>query len=240
MTTPASNTPIAIIADAMFEAKLIQEGQTPSSEQLARNMRRLTDMINAWVTMGMKLWLESDQSVTLVAGQKVYTLGPSGSVDMTRPLRVDQAYYLDNSTPANQRPLGILSWQEYLTLGQVDQTGAISSIFVNKQQTLMYVSCWPVPDTETATGTVHVLIRTQVTNPINLTETMNFPIEWRIALLWGLADEIATGQPQAVVQKCAGKADQYRRMLEDWDVEDTPTRFTPDMQQTAYTSNSFR
>lgn len=223
----------------MLEAKLIQEGDEPSSERYAINMRRLTDMINYAVTQGMKLWLEKDQSVTLVSAQKLYTLGPSGDVDMTRPLRVDQAYYLDNSSPANQRPISVLSWQEYETLGQVNQSGALSSIFVNKQQTLMNVSCWPVPDATAALGTLHLIIRQQVTGPISLTETMNFPIEWRLFLVWGLAAEICSGQPQSVIERCTNNAEKYRNGLEGWDVEDTMTRFTPNMQQTAYARGSF-
>jgi len=67
-----------------------------------------------------------------------------------------------------------------------------------------------------------------VTNFISVTETMNFPIEWRIALRWGLADELATGQPQAIMDRCQGRALAYRTMLEDWDVEDASTRFTAD------------
>ena len=33
-----------------------------------------------------------------------------------------------------------------------------------------------------------------------------FAQEWRIALRWGLADDIATGQPQAIMDRCAQRA----------------------------------
>lgn len=240
MTTPSRNTPRAIIKDAMLEAKLLQEAQEPNGEQYAQNIGRLTDMINIAQTQGMKLWLLVDTSVTLVSGTQAYTLGPSGSVDMTRPLRVEQAYYLDNSTIPNSRPIIPISWQEYLALGQRTQTGALTSVFVDKGQTLMTVYCWPVPDDTAATGTLHLLLRTQVTGPISLTETMNFPVEWRLWLVWGLAAEICTGQPQAIVQRCEGRAELYRRMLEDWDIEDTGTRFTPNLGQTNYGGGAFR
>lgn len=240
MTTPSRNTPQAIIRDAMLEAKLIQESQEPNGEQFARNLGRLTDMINVAQTRGIKLWLLVDTSVPLVSGTQTYTLGPSGSVDMTRPLRVEQAYYLDAQTPANSRPVNVISWQEYLTLGQRTQTGALTSIFIDKGQTLMTVYAWPVPDATTATGTLHLLLRTQVTGPISLTETMNFPVEWRLWLMWGLAAEICTGQPESVVKRCEGRAELYRQMLEDWDVEDVPVRFTPNLMQTNYAGGKFR
>ena len=46
MTAPNPNTPLAIISDAYFDAGLIQEGQTPNSEQIVSGMRKLTDIIN--------------------------------------------------------------------------------------------------------------------------------------------------------------------------------------------------
>ena len=62
----------------------------------------------------------------------------------------------------------------------------------------------------------------------SLDETISFPVEWFLALRWGLADELSSGQPALIMDRCAGKATSYRLALEDWDVEDTPTRFQPD------------
>lgn len=239
MTTPAINTPNGVIVDAYTDAGLISLGDELSGEQYAVGMRRLRDVINFFGTKGLKLWVNVDTSVTLVAGTAQYTLGPSGSVDMTKPLRVIQAYYQDDSSPANRRPLNVLSWNDYLTLSQVAQQGAINSYFVNKQQTLLYVTFWPTPDTEAATGTAHLLLQTQITNPTELDETMNFPEEWRMALRWSLAADLATGQPDAIIQRCEQKAEYYRTMLEDWDVEDAPTQFQPD-PRSQYAASSFR
>jgi hypothetical protein len=232
MTAPNLNTPISIISDAYFDAGLLQEGQTPNSEQLVMGMRKLEDIINLWQTQGLKLWLLEDLAVTLVAGQGTYTFGPAGSVVMAKPLRVIEAYYAD----ANQirRPLIPMSWNEYTRLSQINQAGQLNSYFVNKQQTVLSVFFWLIPDAVAATGQAHLVLQRQVTNFINLEETMNFPIEWRIALRWGLADELATGQPQAIMDRCQQRAQAYRVMLEDWDVEDASTRFAPDNRGMTY------
>lgn len=237
MTTPASNTPYPIITDAMQDAGLLQDGEVPTPEQLAKYMRRLRDVINLWQTQGLKLWLLSDTAVTLVAGQATYSFKPSGDVNMTKPLRVIQGYYLFTSSNV-RRPIWPLSWQEYLTLGQAgtltSNWGAISQYFVNKLATELTVTFWLCPDTnEAANGTAHVLLQTQVTNPVNLTETVQFPEEWRMALHWGLADDICTGQPQAIMDRCAQRATTYRTALEDWDVEDTTTTFQVDSRNSA-------
>lgn len=237
MTTPNSNTPNGIIFDAMQDAALLQDGESPTSEQYAKYSRRLLDMIRLWQTQGLKLWLNQDIPVPLTADQAEYTFYPGGDVDMAKPMRVIQGYYLVDD---NRRPLTPLSWNDYLTLSQVTQPGAINSYFVNMQQTQMSVFFWETPDaTEAANGVGHVLLQAQVTTFTNLTETINFPDEWRIALRWGLADEISTGQPQAIMDRCSARATTFRTMLEDWDVEQAPTQFTPDTRS-AYTGSSFR
>lgn len=237
MTTPAINTPVQIIADALTEAGKLAEGQTPSSEQFKRGMSKLNMMVNLWQTQGLKLWLQVDQTVTLVEGfNGPYQMFPGGEVDITKPLRVEQGYYLDSS--GNRRPLFPLSWNEWLTLSNLSQTGAITQYFIDKQQTSLNVWFWLTPDATAVTGEAHLMTQYQVQNTINLTEEMNFPKEWGLALVWGLADELCGGQPQVIMDRCQQRAIAYRAMLEDWDVEDTSTSFAPDTQR-GYSSNSF-
>lgn len=229
MTTAASfNTPDRVIRYAMEDAGLLADGDNPNGDQLAKYSNRLNDLINLWQTQGLKLWTQIDQSITLIASQATYTLAPGGSVNMTKPLRALQGYYLD-STGANRRPIYPLSWDEYLRLSTVTQTGQISQYFVDKKQTSISVKFWLVPDATAATGTAHLLLQQQITNFTGLTDTLNFPQEWFIALRWGLADDICSGQPQAIMDRCAAKAAAFRSALEDWDVEDASTSFAPDM-----------
>lgn len=234
MTAPSDNTPLGIIQDAYFDAGLIGVGQNVDSEQIVLGMRKLTDLINLWQTQGLKLWLNVDTPITLVAGTGTYTLGPAGTVVMAKPPRVVEAYYADAN--GVRRPLSPLAWADYVRLSVVTQEGQINSYFVDKQQAVLSVFFWLVPDATAALGSAHVVLQTQVNNFISATETMNFPVEWRIALRWGLADELATGQPQAIMDRCQQRAQTYRTMLEDWDVEDVPTRFAADTQgQSSFT-----
>lgn len=229
MTTPALTTPQRIISDAMEDAGLLQEGDTPNSEQFAKYSRRLNDVINTLQTSGIKLWTQLDQSITLVASQRDYTLKlTGGSVNITRPMRVLQGYYLDSNSV--RRPIYPLSWEEWLRLSTTTQTGAVSQYFVQKQVSQLSVSFWLTPDTTAATGTAHLLIQQQIANFTGLYDTIDFPMEWMMTLRWCLAADLSSGQPQAIMDRCEGKAELYRRMLEDWDVEDAPTRFTPDSQ----------
>ena len=230
MTSPANfSTPYRIVTNAYQDAGLVRAGTNLNSDQLANGMMRLTDLINMWQTTGLKLWTQVDQSITLVAGQQTYTFGPSGTINMAKPLRALQGYYLD-STGDNRRPIYPLAWNDWLNLSIITSQGQINSYFVDKQLSLLSVKFWLIPDAEAATGTAHLLLQQQVTNFTGLTDTIDFPVEWLMALRWGLADDLSTGQPDSIQQKCKGNATMYRSALDDWDVEDAPTSFQPDMR----------
>lgn len=238
MTAPSTfSTCGRIIRMARADAGLLQEGDEPNSEQYADGMMRLNDLANLWQTQGLKLWLQYDLNVPLVSGQATYTLGPSGNVVMTKPTRVlDNGYWLGSN--GVKRPISLISRDEYMRLSNTAQTGAVTSFFVDKRVADLAVSFWLVPDAGAAAGSAHLLIQQQVTNLISLTDEMDFPREWFIALRWGLADDICTGQPQAIMDRCQQRASAYRVALEDWDVEDASTKFQPDTQ--GRSSGAFR
>jgi len=238
MTTPASfPTAQRIIQFAMRNAGLLAEGDEPNSDQLAENLVRLNDLVNLWQTQGLKLFLLQDIAIPLIQGQAFYQVGPGQGVNMTKPLRGLQAYFLDSNSI--RRPLVPLSWDEYMRLSQITNQGSINSYFIDKQATFLNVFFWLPPDATDATGTGHILFETQVTNYVSITDQTAFPQEWFIGLCWGLADEICTGQPQPIMDRCEKRAAAYRQALENWDVEDTPTMFAPD-QRMSYSQGSFR
>ena len=238
MTTPTNfQNAYGIIVEAYFNASLTGEGQTPSSEKSAFAMNKLNRMVQLKQTKGLKLWTNMDLPVTLVAGVNLYTFGPGGTVVMTRPVRAPMAYYSDVN--GIRRPIEPISRQEWDLLSQVNQLGAINNYFVDKQQLSLNVYLWLTPDASAATGSLHLIIQQQITYNTSLLDTINFPIEWSQWLTWGLAQQLAVGQPDAIVARCKGEADIAENILEGWDVEDTVTFFTPDARG-AYGGNSFR
>jgi|SRR6185437_10204677 len=235
MTTPATeNTAYAIICDAMRDAKLLPRGDDPDPEDLAEYTRRLNQLINFIMTSGggVRLWLLQDTPVVLTQGQGLYTFGPTGTVVMSKPAQVYDQYYLyPASSGANRRPIFKISRREWDMLSTTTQQGPITQIFVDPQQTLLAVNTWLIPDANEALGTLHLVLQNQITNFVGITDGMNFPPEWAMALHWGLAGEICNGQPQAVINFCVGKAQYYLQELQDWDQEQgTSIMLQPDQR----------
>jgi hypothetical protein len=223
-----TNTAKAVIEKAYVDAGKVQRGGVPTPSQYLDGLDRLNDIINLEQTQGLKLWLETETTVTLVVGQQMYSLYPLGDVAITKPLRVKQVIYVDSYGTA--RELIPVSRDEWTRLSNRTETGAIHSYFTEKLADRLNVYVWNKPDTTEATGSVKLVLHNQATNPAIVSEETAFPPEWVIFLRWALAEDLSTGMPEVIIQRCAGKAEIYRQKLEGWDVEDAPTYFQPDTQ----------
>lgn len=229
------------VSDAIYQAYvnagLIAEGQAPNSERYAAAFNKLNHLVNFLQTKGLKLFTVQDVPLTLVAGTYLYTLGPLGTVPMTKPLRVPFAYFLDQYN--SRIPMTAVSQQEWTILPINAAPGIPVNFFVDKQATTLNVNLWPTPNAQAALGSVHLILQTQLPLGTNLTESIYFPPEWFIGVAWALANELCTGQPQAIVARCQQKSEKFLADLEGWDVEDAQTFFTPDVRG-SYGGSSFR
>lgn len=236
MPSITSNTAYGIIKDAYKDAGFLGDGDDPNSEQLADGLRRLNDLINLWQVEGIKLFLLQELSIDLVAGQESYTVTAPTTIPPNKHLQIIQARV---QTPAGTvRPINPISWDEWNRLNRTSQ-GAVTGYFTDKQVSNLVVKFWNTPDTTEALNSVVLTVRTQAANPANLESDVSFPQEWRIALRWGLADDISTGQPVEIMNRCAQRAALFKEQLEGWDVEDTPTSFAPSFQN-PYPTGGFR
>lgn len=236
MPAPATiHTPLRMVSQALRDCGRLQTGDEPTGEVIADALGRIGDLINFWQTQGLKLHLNRLQSLTPASS---VTLGPGGSIMAVKPTRVIDGWRVDAS--GNRTPLNLLSWNQFYRLGNLSEVGVTNSYFVDKQATDLVVKFWPVPDTLTALGTFELLVQAQATAPIELDETISFPVEWYLALRWGLADELSSGQAAVIMDRCANKAAMYREALENWDVEDASTSFQRDPLSSGLQPSRFR
>lgn len=214
------NTAGRIIRQAGEDAGRIMEGSQPSSTQYLSWMNRLQDLIGHLQTKGLKLWTWADTAITLAQGQQTYSFGPT----TTKPLRVLGGYYL-LSDGVTQRPLTPISWTDWELLPNKGVQGSTCEYFIDKQQFQLNVNFWPVPDALTASGTAHLLVESQVSGPLLLTDSTGFPNEWYRTLRWGVANELSVGQPKSIQDKAKMEYEAALKDLEGWDVEDVPMKF---------------
>lgn len=230
MTQPATfSQVISLIQGAYFDAMLIEEGQELNSEQIAVGLNKLNALANHLQIKGLRLWLQVDAPITLVAGTSQYPLTGTYGKPLRIPRDLGYMLYTGGGVYTTKTPIITLSQQEWVLLNQGGTGGMVSQIYVDKQTAILMVNTYLIPDTFTAANYVlHVVYQQQMTPGMQITDTTMFPLEWYQGLRWLLAQQICQGQPQEVINRIDQMATKYQEELDGWDVEDAQVFFTPD------------
>jgi len=235
MTTVYAVSRDQIITAALRKLGVVDLGTTLDADTVTNSAQALNIMVKAWQSQGIKLWTIQEYTLPLVANQKTYTIGPTGTVaDLVaeKPLKVIQAFSRNLSvTPNIDIPLQPLSRQEYNMLGSKSSTGLPNSWWYTPGTTTGSLTLFLTPDALVAANyEVHLVAQQPIADITLSTDIPSFPNEWMQALVWGLADELAIeySVPGNHRQEITAKAMKYRSELEDWDVETNSSFFTPD------------
>ena len=244
MTTNYSVTRDQIIQAALRKLNVADLTDTIDSLTISNASLALNLLIKMWVTDGLKIWTNDTINMPMVANKTMYVLGPGSTTGATnvisnvtsydKPLKIIQAWVRNNTvTPNIDIPMQILSKQEYNMLGSKFSTGTPNSIFLDVKQTTSNLYLYLTPDTNVATNySLQFVMQRLISDLNNSTDIPEFPIEWMLPLVWGLADQLAIeySVPANHRAEVAQKAEMYKERASSWDVESTSTFFTPDMR----------
>jgi hypothetical protein len=98
----AMTTANTLIADALTEIGVLAAGQTPTADDAGLGLRRLNQLVERWSNHRLFFPALTEISVPLT-GLQSYTIGPTGAVVASRPIKVVSAKFVDASgleTPA--------------------------------------------------------------------------------------------------------------------------------------------
>lgn len=177
-----------IVKLALKDAGIIGVGQTPNAEDSNDAFTRLNWMIDQWAQKRWMIWALDDKFIT-ATGQKSYTIGPGGQIDMElRPDRIEFAFLRQTNTTPNpiDYPLEIIESREtYSTIALKNLQSFPSWIFYNPAFPLGELFPWPVP--QAAIYQVHVLVKHLLTEFASITASIVLPPQFYEALHTNLA-----------------------------------------------------
>ena len=173
-------------------------GETAESEDTADALTALNAMLDAWRLERLMVYALQDQSLSMVATQQTYTIGPSGNLNTVRPVKIEQAFMRKSDTDTDVRILDDMEW-----FSIVDKT-ATSDIptkaYYNPTMTTGTLYVWPIPN---AVNVMHLITWTPFTAFSAAADTVTLPPGYEKALAYNLAVEIApeyeTDAPASVI-----------------------------------------
>lgn len=233
-----------VVNDALIQigASDPEGGITPTSVQRTNALQQFNYLVTSWQAHGMQVWCQKNSVGNVItADDGEYTVGPSGEINIQRPLSIQHAFIrYTPSTPDSDTPLRIISREEYETLSSKLVTGTPNSLFYDPQYDVPgsnsgasakgKIFLYPVPDTTTATNyTLGFIYTRPIQDFSGLTDSLDFPQEWHAALMWNLALALTFSYDVPL-----GKLDRIKHMAKEsldlalsWDTERTSLTISP-------------
>ena len=242
-----------IITTALRLIRVLQEGQSPTADDIVNCSEALNIMVKNWQVQGLVISLMQQISFPLVANQKTYTIGPvAADFLIERPIRLFDGSFIRVDATNVDTPLEILSRQAYEQITTKSTTGVTNAIYyfpgidvasVNTGAGILYPTAsgigwgtlyvyYPIPTTG---YTLYLNVQRSVQDYLQTFDEMDLPQEWFLPLKWGLAAQIADEYevPEDRCQRLFKTAEYYLQQLVKWQTDLANTNFAELRQQQA-------
>lgn len=202
--------------------------QMVSGYDLRTARRSLDFLLMEWANRGINLWCVSEDSIPLVIGQAQYdasNTSPNIAVSILEAvLRSDEG----NTAKQVDYDLGRISRDTYLSIPTKLTTGRPTQFYVDRQQGVIKINLWPIPNDASQRLVYTYVRRMQDTGPGGSYDA-DIPARFWPALVAGLAYSIAMKRPSASSRIPMLKQiyDEQFQYAADEDREKAPLRFYP-------------
>jgi len=179
-----------IIGSALRKLVVIDETQTPSSQQITFAAEALNLLVAEFRTLGMSVWARADMTIPLVSGQKTYTIGVGQTINSPYPMYI---YNMVLQQPPYDTQIEVMQKAKIdFNLLPVGSSGVPVAYTYQPQVNVGQLSVWPTPDSSVPVGTRLVLTYQRPIEVFDIaTDNPDFPQEWGNALIYNLALALA-------------------------------------------------
>ena len=198
-----------LIEGALRLIGALADGETPSGAMGADALATFNSMIDSWSTERLSVFALDDQAFTWPANTTTRTMGPTGQLSGTRPVRVEDGTYFVQGTLSY--PLQLINKEQYDGISLKSSTSTFPQVmYVNMTMPDIELTMWPVP---TSAIELHVVSVEVLTQPAALATTLAYPPGYERALRYNLACELAPEYGVAPSRQVLRIADVSKRNL---------------------------
>lgn len=182
-------TATSIINRALRLAKVLAAGESPAGAESADALTSLNAMLSSWNTERLTVYNSTRTTKVLTASDNEYTIGASGDINVTQPVRISHAAIVASGDTV-ERPIQVLTRQQWAERRDKSSTGLPDAIFLqrNTTATLGKVLLYLVP----SAGDTLVLYLESLLTPItDVTAAIVLPEGYEDAITYNLAVRLA-------------------------------------------------
>jgi len=185
-----------LITGSLRLINVVQQNETPSADDMQVSFEAFNNMLSSWSTEKLYIFSMNPYEFSFVPNKRVYTLGPGGDWNITRPMEIISLYvrYVNVVGPG-PAPQPVDLPMEKLTM---EQWSAIAVKNVQARFPLKWydtggnplreVYVWPIPQT---VQVAQAWLWQPLVEPGTIDDPVQFPRGYERALRYALAIELA-------------------------------------------------
>src|SRR4051812_35692083 len=89
-----------VIEGALMLSRAVGVDETLTARELDDGLRIFNDLLENWSTQKLAVYGQQNQTFNTIANQASYSIGPAGTWNTVRPVRIDQPAYSELPTGA--------------------------------------------------------------------------------------------------------------------------------------------
>jgi hypothetical protein len=137
-----------LIQGALEKIQVYATGEQASNPDIARGFSELNSMLDSWSNENLTCYAILEQTGTILPGISSYTIGPGGTFNMTRPLKIldgpGRCYIVDQY--GNKYPISVVTQDQWNLITQPFTTSDLpSTLFYDPQYPLGIINIYPTP-----------------------------------------------------------------------------------------------
>lgn len=151
---PSPTTSGVLVRSSLRLIGAIATGETPTADEMNDGLSSLNDLLEILSTQNLAVYGSAVETFATIAGQALYTIGPTGNWNTTRPVRIDGngiCTFNGVDFPVTQIGQG-----DYDAIGlKTQQQPIVEKLLYVNANPLGLITLWPVPS-----GIVNIGINT--------------------------------------------------------------------------------
>jgi len=187
----------SIVNAALRKIGILVDGVTLTPTQLANAQEALNNIVFSLYAQGMPVWAMSTTYFQPNQGQTAYPVGlgvGTGTLNITAPLKVTQAWNLDVSNPSQtyRIPMNIYTQFNYNLLNAPNDQGYPVHLWYQPGNQTGVLNIWPAPDAYSVQNRQIWFVYQRPFDQFNsATDTPDFPQVWLEPLIYSLAHRLS-------------------------------------------------
>ncbi len=175
-----------IVRRALRLCGVLAAGESLPADDAQDGLAVLNSLLELWRLQKLLVYAISRTTMATVAGTATYTIGAGGAWNTTRPVRIEQAGFVDSSqSPSVETPITILTDTQYENIVLKGQQGNwVLWLYYRPKYPLGEVVLWPVP---TTARQVALYLWEPLAAVGTIQATVDLPPGYQIALEYNLA-----------------------------------------------------